>query len=287
MKVVIPAAGLGTRLLPTTKEQPKEMLPIFSRAGDDSLCLKPLLQAVFEQLHGSGFREFCFVVGRGKRAIEDHFTPDHNNLEVLRMKGKDRSAEDLGSFYGKLRESVIVWVNQPEPLGFGDAVLSARPFVGKEEFLVHAGDTYIISDDFIHIERLVDAYNKYGADAIFIVKKVKDPRQFGVVRCKKIDRRVYLVAEAVEKPDSPPTNLAIMPLYIFKPAIFEILRKIRPGIGGEVQLTDGIQEMISKGFKVLAVELGEDDLWLDIGTPSTYWEALNRSHRLMDHLKRT
>ncbi|MFQ6075887.1 MAG: UTP--glucose-1-phosphate uridylyltransferase [Candidatus Bathyarchaeia archaeon] len=284
-KVVIPAAGLGTRLLPATKEQPKEMLPIFSRSCDDSLCLKPLLQAVFEQLYDFGLREFCFIVGRGKRAIEDHFTPDHSNLDMLRSRGKDKPATDLESFYEKLRASIVIWVNQPEPLGFGDAVLKAKTFVGEEEFLVHAGDTYIVSDSFGYIERLMDTYRRLGADATFIVKRVEDPRQYGVVRCEAVDQGVYRVIEAVEKPEVPPTNLAVMPIYIFKSSIFGILSKTRPGRGGEVQLTDGIQGMIGSGLKVFAIELGENELWLDIGTPNTYWEALSQSYRSMSPLK--
>lgn len=283
-KVVIPAAGLGTRLLPATKEQPKEMLPIFSRSCDDSLCLKPLLQAVFEQLYDYGLREFCFIVGRGKRAIEDHFTPDPSNLDMLRSRGKERSARDLDSFYGKLRASDIIWVNQPEPLGFGDAVLKARPFVGEEEFLVHAGDTYIVSDGSLYIRRLMDAYGRLEADAAFILKRVEDPRQYGVVRSEAVGHGVYRVMEAVEKPEEPPSNLAVMPIYIFRPSIFDVLSETRPGRGGEVQLTDGIQGMIRGGLKVFATELGENELWLDIGTPNTYWEALSKSYRSVSHL---
>jgi len=143
-KAIVPAAGLGTRLTPATKEQPKEMLPVFTKAANGQICLKPLVQMIYEHLYDFGLIEFCFIIGRGKRAIEDHFTQDYGYVNMLKDKGKDTSALDLESFYDKLEKSKIVWVNQPEPKGFGDAVLRAKPFVGDEEFLVHAGDTYII-----------------------------------------------------------------------------------------------------------------------------------------------
>src|SRR5690554_484512 len=122
-KVVIPAAGLGTRLYPATKVQPKEMLPIFATASNGNMSVKPLVQLVFQELHKAGLKEFCFIVGRGKRNIEDHFTPDIDCIKNLTDKGKNGLANDLDDFYEKLRTSTIVWINQPEPKGFGNAVL--------------------------------------------------------------------------------------------------------------------------------------------------------------------
>jgi len=124
-KVIIPAAGLGTRLFPATKEQPKEMLPIFSRSSHGDMMVKPVVQLVFEQLHEAGLREFCYVVGRGKRGIEDHFTPDPDCIRTLEGMGKNGPASDLEGFYEKLESSTIMWVNQPTPKGFGNAVLMA------------------------------------------------------------------------------------------------------------------------------------------------------------------
>ena len=134
-KVVITAAGLGTRLFPATKEQPKEMLPIFCRLTNGDVGVKPLLQLVFEQLYDVGFREFCFVVGRGKRSIEDHFTPDYDCLAMLKKHRRMSQSYDLENFYQKLKTSAIVWVNQPEAKGFGDSVLMAQPFVQNEKSL--------------------------------------------------------------------------------------------------------------------------------------------------------
>jgi len=114
-KAVIPAAGLGTRLLSATKELPKEMLPIFYRDSNGEIYLKPMLQVLFEQLYKFGFREFCFIVGRGKRAVEDHFTPDYSFLDLLEKKGKEKFVKSLKEFYSMIEKSTIVWINQPEP----------------------------------------------------------------------------------------------------------------------------------------------------------------------------
>ncbi|MCJ7506458.1 sugar phosphate nucleotidyltransferase, partial [Candidatus Bathyarchaeota archaeon] len=153
-RVVIPAAGLGTRLLSATKEQPKEMLPMFAREKG-RLLVKPLLQLIFEQLHDFGILEFCFIVGREKRVIEDHFTPDNGYLKQLENRGKSHYVASLSEFYEKIKCSTIVWINQPEPLGFGHAVLQARSLFGEEPFLVHAGDTLVVSENHNHLERLL------------------------------------------------------------------------------------------------------------------------------------
>jgi UTP--glucose-1-phosphate uridylyltransferase len=278
-KVVIPAAGLGTRLFPATKEQPKEMLPVFSRATDGNVVVKPLLQLVFEQLYNSGLREFCYVVGRGKRSIEDHFTPDLNCISMLESMGKNGSATDLKSFYGKLKTSTIMWVNQPEPKGFGNAVLMAQPFVQNERCLVHAGDSCIISKEMNHIPLLLDAFERLKADAAFITLEIDNPRQYGIIEGRETDPGIYRVKAAIEKPEKPPTNLAIMAMYVFQPVIFEALEQIRPGKGGEVQLTDAIQGLIDWGLKVYAVKLNRDYKHMDIGSPERYWDALSLSYQ--------
>lgn len=266
-KAVITAAGLGTRLLPMSKELPKEMLPIYTK-GPDGIMLKPLLQAVFEQLYDFGIREFCFVVGRGKRAIEDHFTPDWDYVRRMNDRGKEKIALELSKFYRMVESSTIIWVNQPEPKGFGHAVLMARSFV-DEPFLVCAGDTYIISDDFL--KRMVKAHVE--ADATLLLQKVEDPRQYGVAVVDGDN-----VLKVVEKPKEFISDKAIMPFYIFNPTIMDVLKELKPGVGGEIQLTDAIQELIKMKKRVKAVFLRDDELRLDIGTPETYWEAIKSSY---------
>jgi UTP--glucose-1-phosphate uridylyltransferase len=278
-KVVIPAAGLGTRLFPATKEQPKEMLPIFSTTANGDVSVKPVVQMVFEQLYDAGLREFCYVVGRGKRGIEDHFTPDSNFVRLLEGLGKNGQAAELEGFYEKLRASTIMWVNQPEPKGFGDAVLMAQPFVQNERCLVHAGDSCIVSKDMDYIKRLLGAYERFNADAAFIVLEIENPREYGIIEGDEVETGIYRVKAAVEKPEKPATNLAIMAMYVFQPVIFKALEATEPGRGGEIQLTDAIQKLIDWGLNVYAVKLDDNYAHLDIGSPERYWDALALSYQ--------
>jgi UTP--glucose-1-phosphate uridylyltransferase len=275
-KVVVTAAGLGTRLLPMSKEMPKEMLPIFVR-GVNGLGLKPLLQALFEQLHLFGFREFCIIVGRGKRSIEDHFTPDWGFVKALNDRGKSSLAKDLEVFYRMIESSRILFVNQPEPKGFGHAVLMAKPFVGESSFMVCAGDTYIVSRGNGFLRRMCEAFS-HDVAAVLLLQEVHDPRQYGVVVAGGGRDDVLNVVRVVEKPERPPSKLAIMPFYIFSPEIIEILGDLEPGVGGEIQLTDAIQKLIERGRRVVGVMLKDYELRLDIGTPETYWEAVKTSY---------
>jgi UTP--glucose-1-phosphate uridylyltransferase len=280
IKAVIPVAGLGTRLLTATKVQPKEMLPVFANEGGE-LCIKPLVQLVFEQLFDFGIREFCFVVGRGKRAIEDHFTPDGDYLRRLTNKessaAKASMALALERFYRRVDEASIMWVNQPVPLGFGHAVLQAKVFAGGDPFLVHAGDAYVYCHNFGHLRRLLSSFEE-GAECSLALRNVPDPRMYGVATGKST-RGLVAVDEIVEKPKVPKSNLAVTPVYLFRHSIFDAIEEAGPGIGGELQLTDGISTLLKEGKKVVGVELRHDESWIDIGTPATYWEALGISHR--------
>jgi UTP--glucose-1-phosphate uridylyltransferase len=278
-KVIIPAAGLGTRLFPATKEQPKEMLPIFANSSTNGILVEPVVQLVFEQLYEAGLREFCFVVGRGKRGIEDHFTPDANCIRTLEGLGKSGQATDLEKFYEKLNSSTIMWVNQPEAKGFGNAVLMAQPFVQNEYCLVHAGDSCIISKNMDYLKRLLNTYERFEADAAFIVLEIENPKQYGIVEGEEVEAGIIKVKRVVEKPDKPATNLAIMAMYIFRPNIFKALESTEPGKNGEIQLTDAIQKLVNLGLRVYAVKLDDGYSHLDIGSPQRYWEALELSHK--------
>jgi UTP--glucose-1-phosphate uridylyltransferase len=277
-KVVITAAGLGTRLLPATKEMPKEMLPIYVLGCNGVPVLKPLLQALFEQLYRFGFREYCFVVGRGKRAIEDHFTPDWDFVEKLDRMGKASIVAELTGFYRMLEDSLLVWVSQPAPRGFGDAVLTARSFIGDEDFLLAAGDAYIISENDSFLARLLSIKPWGSRGASLLAKHVEDQRQYGVVLGEPISNEVIRVNGVVEKPSVPPSNLAIMPFYVFTPEILKALNRVTPGVGGELQLTDAIQRLIEEKADVKAAILGDKELWLDVGTHETYFNAFSVSY---------
>jgi UTP--glucose-1-phosphate uridylyltransferase len=277
-KVVIPAAGLGTRLFPATKEQPKEMLPIFAKTIHGQLSVKPVVQLVFEQLHEAGLRQFCYVVGRGKRGIEDHFTPDPQCIENLAGLGKNGQASDLSSFYEKLGTSTLMWVNQPAPKGFGNAVMMAQPFVQNESCIVHAGDSAIISEKMDYIKKLIEGFERLKADAAFLVLEIDNPKQYGIVEGTKIEPGIIKVKQVTEKPEKPKTNLAIMAMYAFRPLIFDALEKTEPGKNGEIQLTDAIQKLIDSGSNVIAIKLDSSYQHLDIGSPERYWQALELSH---------
>jgi len=275
-KAIIPAAGLGTRMLSVTKEQTKEMLPVFVRNGDQ-LALKPLVQIIFEQLYDVGLREFCFIVGKGKRTIEEHFTPDRHFIKVLRDRMKHGPARGLEEFYHKIDSSNVVWINQGEPLGFGHAVLRAKPFMQNEPFLVHAGDTAIISMNDNTLRRLLDQEAEQETEACLLLQEVQDPRMYGVAEVREA-RGELRVTHVVEKPDHARSRLAIMPIYMFRPSIFDALERVRPDKSREIQLTDGIQRLIDGGYKVKALKMGKGELKLDIGTPESYWEAQRLSY---------
>ena len=278
-KVVIPAAGIGTRLLPTTKEQPKEMLPIFAGSNSYGLVVKPILQVIFEQLYNFGLREFYFIVGRTKRAIEDHFTPDLEFVDKLSSKGKSKLVRDLKDFYRKLNSSTLVWINQPSPKGFGHSVLLSKNLVGDNPFLVHAGDTVIISQKNKHLSNLLKRKFSDKDDCRLLVKRVKDPRHFGVIEGKKTRKGLIKVTGLEEKPVKPKSNLAIMPLYRFDPIIFKSLAKTKPDKRNEIQLTDGIKQIKKWNLGVTALELSKSDIWIDVGSPETYWLALSQTHQ--------
>lgn len=278
-KVIIPAAGRGTRLLPATKETPKEMLPIFFPGINGEISVKPLLQAIFEQFYDVGMREYCFIVGKGKGSIIDHFSSDRDYIRTLNEGGKGTIAKEFSHFYSMISDSSFVYVSQPEPKGFGDAVLRAEPYI-NETFLLQAGDTLILSKNNQHLKRLIHLHTKYDSVASIIIKKVQDPRSFGVIEGIELSKDVYEVTNIIEKPERPATNLAVTALYLFTPEIFLSLKKTKIGLGGEIQLTDGIHQLIKSGKKVIAIALTEDEYWLDVGNPLTYWEALSQSQKV-------
>lgn len=282
-KAVIPAAGLGTRLLPATKQQPKEMLPIFDAGDGSGQYLKPFIQIVFERLYEAGVREFCFIIGRGKRSIEDHFIVDNTLLRYLRGH-QAQAGKELNRFYRRIENSNISFVNQAEPRGFGDAIRLAKRFTDKDDFLVHAGDDLIISRDGGYLRRLMETSEKYDADALLCVERVRDPRRYGVIEGERVCRNVYQVTGIEEKPRHPRSNLAIIAVYVFNERIYNCLDSVRVPPGHELQLTSGIQRMIEEEGIVYAMQIRKDERRIDIGTPESYWMALNSSKKI-SHMK--
>jgi len=282
---VILAAGLGTRLLPVTKEMPKEMFPIFAIGTDGKPCLKSLLQVVFEQLHDIDFREFCFVIGRGKRAIKDYFTPDKTFLSLLRERGKGMQAIEMQDFYRRVNECTITFVNQPELRGTGDAVQRARTFTAHEPFLLHMGDDLILSEENSHLKRLIDVFEKRRADVVFFARRVKNPTMYGVIVGKQVAKGLHKVETIVYQPKKPPSNLSDVAAYILKPNIYPEIQKVKPlQKSGEISLIPAIQALINKGGKVYAVELQPNEKRIDIGNAEKYREALNITHQYYSSL---
>jgi len=253
------------------------MLPVYARYASGEICLKPLLQLIFEQLYDVGFREFCMVIGRGKRAIEDHFTQDYSYTTYLRNRNR-ASAEDLDAFYRRLDDSMIFWVTQPEPRGFGDAVLRARRTVGNSPFMVHAGDAYVLSDGNMHFKRLTKAFDESRASAALLVHEVVNPKEKGIAELKAFGTGSFEVLSVEEKPESPKTNIIIEPIYLFQPHFLEALQRVKQDKRGELQVTDAIQLMIDDGRKVYASKLLEREIRLDVGDPYSYWDALSASY---------
>lgn len=283
LKAVILTAGLGTRLLPATKETPKVLLPLFALGKNGKPCLKPILQLVFEQLYNVGFRQFCFVVGsRSRRAVKNHFTPDRNFIIYLHETNKPEQADEMQQFYRKINKSTIVFTNQPEPLGTGDAVRRVKNFAGKEPFLLHMGDDLVLSKpENNHLKRLIKVFKERQADVTFLAVRVKDPTIYGVIAGKQIVKGLHKVETIVYRPKVPPSNLSDVTAYIFKSNIYPEIRKVKPNEeSGEVSLIPAIQSLINGGGKVYAVELSKEEKRIDIGNTKLYWEALDATYKL-------
>jgi UTP--glucose-1-phosphate uridylyltransferase len=234
-KAIIPAAGLGTRFLPATKAQPKEMLPIVD---------KPTIQYIIEEAVASGIEEILIITGRNKRAIEDHF----DKSVELEMELKSKHKDDLLSMIDGISNlAQIHYIRQKEPKGLGHAILCAKTFVGNEPFAVMLGDD-VVDNDVPCLKQLVDVYNEYKT-TILGVQEIppQDVSKYGIVKGMHIENGVYKVKDLVEKPDvdKAPSNIAILGRYIITPKIFDILEHTKPGKGGEIQLTDALKELIS------------------------------------------
>jgi len=276
-KIVITAAGKGTRLFPLTKETPKEMMPIYIKSSKKAEpVLKPILHVIFDSAYDMGIRDFCFVVGRGKRSIEDHFLISENGDQEI---GKN---PEMRNYFRKLQNCSLTYVQQPSPKGFGDAVFKAKSFVNNDSFLLHAGDDAILSHKNDHLQRLEKAFLKYDADAAFLVKRIQDPREYGVVEGIELTKKIFKVINFVEKPKKPKSNLASIGIYLFKPSVFEILKKTKPDKKGEVQLADALKKIIKTGLTTIAIELNSNEKRVDVGTPESYVDCLRESYEFFN-----
>ena len=235
-KAIIPAAGLGTRFLPATKAQAKEMLPIVD---------KPTLQYIIEEAIESGIEEILIVTGRNKKSIEDHFDRSVELELELEQKNKKEMLEMVQSISNMVN---IHYIRQKEPKGLGHAIHCAKSFIGNEPFAVLLGDD-IVDASTPCLKQMIDAYDEYKTTVLGVQEVAKENvDKYGILDVKHIEDRVYKVKDMVEKPavEEAPSNIAILGRYIITPEIFNILENQAPGKGGEIQLTDALQTLATK-----------------------------------------
>ena len=236
-KAVIPAAGLGTRFLPATKAQPKEMLPIVD---------KPAIQYIIEEAVASGIEEILIITGRNKKCIEDHFDKSVELELELEKSGK----KDMLKLVKEISNMVdIHYIRQKEPKGLGHAISCAKTFVGNEPFAVLLGDDLVYNKEKPCLKQLIDCYNEYNTSILGVqTVDTKDVSKYGIIKGIPIEGRVYKVRGLVEKPsvEEAPSNIAILGRYIITPQIFKILEETKPERSGEIQLTDALSKLISE-----------------------------------------
>ncbi len=232
-KAIIPAAGLGTRFLPATKAQPKEMLPIVD---------KPTIQYIIEEAVAAGIRDIIIVTGRNKRSIEDHFDRSIELELELERSGKNEMLEMVKDISEMAN---IHYIRQKEPRGLGHAILAAKHFIGNEPFAVLLGDDVVVSKQPC-LGQMMDIFNEYRTSILGVQTVAHEVvNKYGIVDGKQVDDRVYKVHDMVEKPDpeEAPSNVAVLGRYIITPEIFEFLETQDAGKGGEIQLTDALKRL--------------------------------------------
>jgi len=268
-KAIVPAAGLGTRLLPATKSQPKEMLPVGR---------KPVVQYVVEELQNAGLRQILIVTGRRKRMIEDHFDADPELVSALEQAGNEAMLADLAYLGGKSR---FFYTRQSAPKGLGHAILLGADFVDDDACVVALGDSLIAAEDpAAPLRAMMEAHRHLGAAAIVAVEKVppEEAFRYGIVSIKGAEPapgEPVAVTDVVEKPPAgtAPSTLAVAARYVFSPAIFEALQRTLPDKRGEIQLTDAIRFLIHREEPVYAWLLAPDQRRYDVGNFESYFRT--------------
>jgi UTP--glucose-1-phosphate uridylyltransferase len=262
---VIPVAGLGTRLLPATKSQPKEMLPVGR---------KPVVQYVVEELTRVGIQRMLFITGAGKYSIENHFDLNLELIENLRETGKEELLNEL-----EFERSAVqyFYTRQRQLLGLGHAVLCAQSYVGDQPFVVALGDSIIgLHAQSKVVERMIDIFAEEQAAAVIAFEEVPfdEVHQYGIAKPKQ-SGEVFEVQELIEKPsiNEAPSNLAIAARYVLSPGIFDAIRHTQPGKGGEIQLTDAIRLLMQNGGKIFGTRLNGNEKRYDIGNFESYFNA--------------
>jgi len=261
---VVPVAGLGTRLLPLTKTQPKEMLPVGR---------KPVVHHIVEELIENGIDQILFVTGASKTSIENYFDLNESLVNMLRERGKEELLAELQLDYAPVK---YYFTRQRQLLGLGHAIQCASDFVADQPFVVALGDSIIQGGDARLLGRMQACFDEQDCAAVIAFEEVpaNEVFRYGIAH-PKTDDDVFELADIVEKPsvESAPSRMAVAARYIFKPDIFDTLQRIEPGAGGELQLTDAIRLLIQDGHRVYGVRLTDDERRFDIGNYSSYYRA--------------
>jgi UTP--glucose-1-phosphate uridylyltransferase len=265
---VVPVAGQGTRLLPSTKSQPKEMLPVGR---------KPVVQYVVEELAGSGIRRMLFVTGPGKASIENHFDVNPELIAYLRETGREELLEEL-EFERTVPE--YYYTRQRRQLGLGHAVLCAESLVGNQPFVVALGDTILgLERRSDVVRRMAHEFTHLEADAVIALALVSPDEvdQYGIAKPKQLsaDAAPVILEDLVEKPRvaEAPSRLSVAARYVFSPKVFDALRRLDPGPNGEIELTDAIRSLIRDGGNVYGMCLAPDERRFDVGNFDSYFRA--------------
>jgi len=260
-KVVIPVAGVGTRFLPATKAQPKEMLPVVD---------KPIIQYVVEDAIRAGIEDIIFITGPSKRAVEDHFSPNYELISLLKKTGKEEVAEEVKKIADMAN---FIFIRQRGPYGNGTPVLCSKPIIGNEPFAVMWGDEFFYTPKKSQLKQLIDVYEKYG-DPVLTAYKVDNEgtKRYGIIDGIEVEKKVYQVKNIVEKPgpEKAPSRLASLGGYILTPDIFEALENTKLGKGGERWLVDAIFKLLKKRPLYASLIEGE---YYDTGSKFGYLKA--------------
>ncbi|MGE5646054.1 MAG: UTP--glucose-1-phosphate uridylyltransferase [Acidobacteriota bacterium] len=263
---VVPVAGLGTRLLPATKSQPKEMLPV---------ARKPIVQYVVEELVANGIEQVLFITGRNKSSIENHFDSDP---ELVRSLSAANRRDLLGELSFEDLRAHFFYTRQRSQRGLGDAVLCGENFAGEEPFVVALGDSIIgLNAGSRAVSRMAELFEEKHASCVIAVEEVppEQTSHYGIVRPADGTGDWFRIANLVEKPkpEEAPSNLAIAGRYVVSPLIFDMIRRVKPDARGEIQFTDAIQLMCEEGKRVLAMKLPAAERRYDIGNFPSYFET--------------
>lgn len=263
---VVPVAGHGTRLLPSTKSQPKEMLPVGR---------KPVVQYIVEELTQSGIDKLLFITGASKTSIENHFDIDERLINYLRESGREDELEQLAF---ERRDVEYFYTRQRRQLGLGHAILCAKSLVGNQSFVVALGDSIIginAKSDIVH--KMTDEFESSKADVVVAFEEVprNDVVRYGIAKPRGDIGSRFELEDLIEKPsvEEAPSTMAVAARYVFSPAIFEALEETKPGKGGEIQLTDAIRILLSRGAKGVGMVLPAEERRFDIGNYGSYFRA--------------